>query len=190
MRIRSFAPVRYFLTAFAVSVWCLHAHEFGGITASNVTVTEYDGLTPIVQIHATRIFTDYERHGFFRIGVLPVSVVENAHIEIQSVESLTNALLALHEWTRAAAARRSEIRHIEIALGNEPQPRLTASRARVADNGMLELSNVLVAGPNGEEISAACGVLQVAGNVAGRLSLNINGRPEELFPLKSKDKTP
>src|ERR1035437_1821123 len=93
-----------------------NAMDLIGMSAVDVTTCEYDSknVTLVdVQIHAARLFTDYERHGFFRIGLLPIPVAEDIQIEIRSADCLTNALSGLHFGNEPSLAeRRFEFRKI------------------------------------------------------------------------------
>jgi hypothetical protein len=161
------------------------------MTGNDVTLSEYRGLLLIAQVHTTRIFTDYERRGFFRIGLLPIPVAENVQIQIESAECLTNALFALHDWEQlSVGVRRLELRNLQITMFGEKQPRLCATAARIGKNGSIELSNISLTGFEGQKIFIARGILQIAGNDAGRLSWNTDGSTHELYPLNLKTKTP
>ncbi len=161
-------------------------------TVSDVTSCEYNGLELVDQVHAARIFVDYERRGFFRIGLLPIPVAENVQIQIQSADCLTNALLALHSWNQPSAGlRRLELRNLEIRLIGEKQPRLCAAGARVGQDGALELSTVSVFNAAGQPTSIPKATLQVAGSAAGWLRWNVDGQPQDVFLFNStSNKTP
>jgi hypothetical protein len=154
----------------------------------DLTFSEYNptNLSLVVQIHAGRLFTDYERRGFFRIGLLPVPVAEKVQIQIQATECLTTALWMLQDWKHPATGfRRLEFRDLQISLLGEGRPRLCAAGARIGRNGALELSDVLVTGLSGQKISIARGILQVTGNETGRFSWKADDRPQQLFPFKT-----
>jgi hypothetical protein len=160
--------------------------------ANDLTTVEYDGLTPVSQVHVDRIFIDYERRGFFRIGLLPIPVAENVQIQIRSVDCLTNAMFALHSWDQpSVGVRRLELRNLEIKLIGEKQPRLSAAVARVGQDGVLELSAVSVFDPTGWQTSIPKAALQAAGSSAGWVHWNSDGHPQDIFPFRpTPDKTP
>jgi len=171
----------------------VNAREPVGKTVSDVTLSEYSSnLSLIAQVHAVRLFTDYERRGFFRIGLLPIPVAENVQIQIQSADCLTNAMLALHSWNQpSVGVRRLELRNLEIKLFGEKQSRLRAVTARVGQNDTVELSAVSVFGIAGQQASIPKATLQIAGSSAGWLRWNFDGHPQELFVFKpTSDKTP
>jgi hypothetical protein len=172
----------------------LNAADFAGASADDVTLSEYNfkDLSLLTQVHADRLFKDYEHHGFFRIGLLPVPVAENVQIQIQSADCLTNATLALSSWNQpSAGVRRLELRNLEIKLFGDRQPRLSAVSARVGRDGVLDLSAVSVFNVAGGQMSIPKAILQVAGSSAGWLHWNYQGQPQEIFLFKpTPDETP
>jgi len=183
-------------TAIALS-WmsCANASDWAGMTANEVTTCEYDSKNftlMVAQIHAAKLYADYERHGFFRIGLLPIPVAEDVQIKIRSADCLTNALSSLHFWNEPSlAVRRFELRNIEIKSFDEKQPRLSASLAHIGQNGVLELTTVSVFNDMGQRTSFPKAVLQVAGSSAGWLRGNSDGHSQELFLFKPTSvKTP
>jgi hypothetical protein len=183
--------------AFGVEVMlCLpevNAAGLAGGTVQDVGIAEYSSkdLSLVARVHASQIVTDYERHGFFRIGLLPIAVADNVQLQISSAGCLTNALSALREWRQpSVGARRLELRNLEITMVGEARPRLRASRARIGNDSSLELFNVSSSGAEGQPVAFGKGALQIAGSSAGRLSWDVAGRTEELFPLNPKTKEP
>jgi hypothetical protein len=177
-----------------VSLPSLNAVELVGASANDVTSSEYNSkdLSLVAQVHAAHLFTDYERRGFFRIGLLPIPVAENVQIQIRSADCLTNALLGLHFWNQpSVGVRRLELRNLEIKLFGEKQPRLSAATARVGQDGILELSTVSMLNATGQPLSIPKATLQAAGSSAGWLHWNFDGQPQDVFLFKpASDKTP
>jgi hypothetical protein len=161
---------------------------------TEVTISEYgsNNLSLIIQVHAARVFVDYEPWGFFRIGLLPMLVAENVQVKIQSAECLTNALADLRSWHRPASGyRQLELRNLEITMNGENQPRLRAAVARIGPDGTVKLSTVAVRTAAGQEVSLLKATLQIFGPSAGRLCWNSGGHQEERFILHATtDKTP
>lgn len=197
MKIPSLILRNFCIALAGVALWLSHmsranAAGFFGTGANDVTMVEYDGLLPIAQVHVARMFIDYERRGFFRIGLLPIAVVENVQIQIHSADCLTNAMFGLHSWSQpSVGAGRLELRNLEIRLFGEKQPRLSAAFAHVGQDGVLELSTVSLFNATGQQTSIPKAVLQAAGSSAGWLRWNFDGHQEELFLFKpTSDKTP
>ena len=172
----------------------VNAVELVRTTVSDVTLSEYSSkdLSLVAQVHTVRLFTDYERRGFFRIGLLPILVAENVKIQIQSADCLTNAMLALHSWNQPpVGVRRLKLRNLEIKLFGEKQPRLSAASARVGQDGTLELSTISVFNDTGQQTFIPKAALQVGGSSAGWLRWNFDGQPQNTFLFKpTSDKTP
>jgi hypothetical protein len=199
LEVKFFVLSRICLVSVSAVLWMLltpvvSVAGLAGTTANEVTLSEYDSkdLSLVFQVHAARIFTDYERRGFFRIGLLPIPVAEDVQVQIQSADCLTNALFALRSWNQpSVGVRRLELRNLEIKLFGEKQSRLRAVTARVGQNGTVELSTVSVFGIAGQQASIPKATLQIAGSSAGCLHWNFDGRSQELFVFKpTSDKTP
>lgn len=199
LEVKFFVLSRICLVSVSAVLWMsltpvVSVAGLAGTTANEVTLSEYDSkdLSLVFQVHAARIFTDYERRGFFRIGLLPIPVAEDVQVQIQSADCLTNALFALRSWNQpSVGVRRLELRNLEIKLFGEKQSRLRAVTARVGQNGTVELSTVSVFGIAGQQASIPKATLQIAGSSAGCLHWNFDGRSQELFVFKpTSDKTP
>lgn len=174
--------------------WAFDVNASGlvGTGAKDLTTVEYDGLTPVSQVHTARLFVDYERRGFFRIGLLPMLVAENVQVQIRSADSLTNGLFALHSWNQLSAGGQClELRNLEIKMFGEKRPRLSAAIARDGQDGVLELTTVSVFNATGQQTSISKAALQAAGSSAGWLRWNSDGHPQQLFLFKPTSvKTP
>jgi hypothetical protein len=151
--------------------------------ASDVTICEYSskGTAVIGEIHAGRIFTDYQRFGFFRIGILPVLAVDDVQVKIQSAEYLTNGLDDLESWQPSSGLRHMEIRNLQILVSGEQQPRLRAAIARPGRNGTVNLATVTFSESTGAPLSLPQATLQISGPSAGLLAWNSAGHAEKYF---------
>jgi len=173
--------------ALAWTSWA-NAMDLIGMSARDVTSCEYDSkdYTLIVaQIHTARLFTDFEKHGFFRIGLLPIPVAEDVQIEIRSADCLTNVLSGLHFGNEPSLGeRRFELRNLEIKSFDEKQPRLSARLARIARDGTLELSNVSITSCTGGPTFIPKATLQITNPSVGWVSWNSGGQPQGFFLFK------
>ena len=159
-----------------------------GSSAKSLTFSVYNpkDLSPEMVIHADGIFTDYERRGFFRIGLMPVLVADNVRIEVQSVEGLTNILSALHSWIRpGAGAQRLNLKHLEIAVRGETQPCLRAAAGQIGSEGAIQLTSVSASDGSGHQMFMPSAALQLTGPAGGQLSWIRNGQPECLRLIKT-----
>jgi len=185
----SFLLVLAFCLALAPAVLAQNSDS-----ATGVTISEYDStdMTPTGQIHAGRFFIDYERWGFFRIGVMPLLVVDNVQVEIRSAEYLTNALADLKSWHQPARSlRQMELRDLEISITGEKHPRLRAASARIGPEGAVRLSTVTVLDGAGQTVTLPNARLQLSGASAGQLEWK-NGANLEKQPVfqPSSNQTP
>jgi len=165
---------------------CAHAGGIIGASLNDASVSEYDGLQLIARVHTTRAFVDHEKWGFFRLGLLPIPVIEGVQVQILSARCLTNVLSDLNSsWNSSSGdLRRLEFRNIEISLLGEKEPRLHATVARVGRSGVLELSNVSVSLDGGGPVSIPKATLQISGPASGCLSWNAGGKGVELSVFK------
>jgi len=153
------------------------------------TFYEYKGLSPVVEVHAANIFSDYEHWGFFRIGILPMAVADHVQVKIQSAQYLTNALAEVKLWHQAS--RQLEIRNLEIWLCGEKEPRLRAALARIGRDGALKLSDVTFSDDGGGQRSLPKATMQIGGPSVGYLSWDSKGHREQHFVFQIlSDKKP
>lgn len=178
-----------FLLAAMLSFQTRHAVAgLAGAQTDDLTISEYaphGGLEMTVDIHASRVFQDFQRWGFFRIGALPLLVAENVRITVPSEQCLTNAFADLDGWRPPDSQfRRFELRNLEITMRGEDQPRLRAGSARIGSGGAVNLKNATVCGSDGWQPVIPAATLQVSGAAAGRLSWNSAGQRKECFILE------
>ena len=88
-------------------------------------------------IRIDRVYTGMERKGFFRIGVLPVGVLEGVTVELQQTNRLTNCLDRLNYWLTPQTASRLELRHARIECS--PTNRLEAGLMQIDKHGIWNL---------------------------------------------------
>jgi len=177
-----------FLVLWLPSPGRILAGELFAPSADHLTLTEYDDVRPIVKIQAARVFLDHERIGFFRLGLVPLAVVQGAQVQLESADRLTNALASMNSWNLGSRSlRRMEIRELELSLLGEPEPRLRAATARANAAGALELSKVSLPGRPAGSIAKA--TLQLTGPAAGCLRWNDGDKMTELFVLKPSTTT-
>ena len=145
----------------------------GGIGLKGGVISLYSGTEegPATVVRLDQAYADYESKGFFRIGLLPIGVMEGVTFELPHRESLTNSLAQLHRWLGARAAKRLELRRVTFLVSAPVTNRLAAGRARVSLDGTLQLLDGVnfISGTN--QLQAGRGVLQVTGEQAGQLIL-------------------
>lgn len=146
-------------------------HLPGGWKAKGVVIPFYIGTDPqpTVIFRVERIYTDHQRKGFFRIGALPIAVMEGVTLEIRSLDSLTNSLVQLHQWLGPQAANRLELRRATIHITMTATNHLQVGRVHVAPGGKWALLDGVCYSAGTNQIQATSGTLQVAGEHTGEL---------------------
>ena len=145
----------------------------GRLSARGIVTTFYEGTEqpPSLVVRIESVHTDYQRKGFFRIGLLPVGVMEGIAFELNHPDNATNSLALLLQWLGPHSAKTLELRRLTLLVPVGATNRLESARARVGAGGKLDLFDgvSLVSGTN--QLRAARGALQIAGAHAGELVL-------------------
>lgn len=142
----------------------------GRFKADGVVAPFYDGIeqTPSMVMRADAIYTDYERKAFFRIGVLPLGVMEGVTFELRRPESLTNSLANMRRWVGAQAAKRFEFRKVNFLVFEGSTNRLESGRARFISDGSWELLDGVRFHSGTNQVAAPRATLQIAGEHTGQ----------------------
>jgi hypothetical protein len=143
----------------------------GNVLARGAVITIYQGTEqkPSMIVRANTIFRDYQRKSFFRIGVLPIGVMEGVTFDVRHVESITNSLAQLDHWLGPRAASRLELRQVTIQITATVTNRLQAGRIHVLPGGKWELADDVRLQVGTNQMQAARATLQVAGEGTGTL---------------------
>jgi hypothetical protein len=145
----------------------------GRFSTRGIVMSFYEGIEqpPALVVRIESVYTDHQRKGFFRIGLLPVGVMDGVALELNHSEYWTNSLAHLHQWLGPHSAKTLELRRLTLLVPAGVTNRLESARARVGAGGKLDLFDgvSLVSGTN--HLRAARGALQVAGARTGELVL-------------------
>ncbi|MBI4325061.1 MAG: hypothetical protein HY674_07325 [Chloroflexi bacterium] len=115
-----------------------------------------------------KVFTEYQRRGFFRIGLLPLVVMDGVKIDFRQVDAASSALARLPQELKPwAGSRMLELRDVKFAFPVEPKERLRAGKVRWLENGQWQLSNGVTIQMTTNKVKVAQATLQVAGPSAG-----------------------
>lgn len=158
--------------------------KLGNSKAEKVAASFYFGKerTPSLVIRANRIYTDYERKGFYRIGLLPLQVLEDVTIEVRRSDFVIGNSDQLTKWFTTRAATRTEIRNFTILTGTEEQTRLTSSLARITSQGDCDLFGLVRLHSGTNITTASHATLKLGGPQIGELILlTSTPRTNQLF---------
>ena len=118
-----------------------------------------------------KIHTEYQRRGFFRIGLLPLVVMEGVKIDFRQANAASSALARLpKEMKPWAGSRMLELRDVKFAFRAEPKERLRAGKMRWLENGQWQLSNGVTIQMTPNEVQVQQALLQIAGPSAGTVA--------------------
>jgi hypothetical protein len=161
--------------------------------AKGVLVPFYHGDPP--QLAATfkvqRVFTDYQRRGFLRIGLLPFLAAEEVTIEARNPALLEAALQSLRKWAETGDRKKLvELRQVKIVFPAAAGVSLEAGKVRLADHGDWALENGVRVQSVGEAITAASAALRVSGPEAGLLRWEQDGKPRSMNLFRTDSPTP
>jgi hypothetical protein len=171
--------VRHIATAAALLVSAVAARPlaaFDGFSspARNVVVPLFttNRPQPFAFVKAGRVYEDFQRAGFFRIGALPVLALDDIHIRVPDP---ADAALALSKAT-AALDPRVDLRRVldgrgvEILVGTDPRTQIRARRLRVLDAATWQLDDVVVARGDEAPTALSRGWLHTSGPRAGEFT--------------------
>ncbi len=93
----------------------------------------------IPQVHGVTITAaaarrEYERRGFFRIGLLPLFVLEGVKVELNtaSFSSVTNAVARISDWVSKQGRSKCELRNVSFSRTGEEPVFLEVGRIRIS----------------------------------------------------------
>ncbi len=144
---------------------------YGRLKANGIITAFYDSSNsaPAIIFRANKLYTDYEHIGFFRIGVLPIVVIEDLTIELNRPESITGIITNLHSWIGKEATSRIEIRKIKILVLNDTTNYLQSGRAKFISNHSCELLDGVSVSAGNIQILAPSAKLQLSDKGQGMI---------------------
>jgi hypothetical protein len=139
--------------------------------AQNLAIPRYSEPEKVLYavIRVDKVYTEYEKKGFFRIGALPVVVLEGVTYEVKDPAPAATNLVRLRTWLGGDTGRHLELRGVKIVVS--PDSRLEGGRLLFLDNDRWQLTGGvrLITGP--KELRAESATFRVAGERAGELIL-------------------
>jgi hypothetical protein len=136
---------------------------------------------PAAVLRIEKVYTDFQRRGFFRIGLLPMLVAEGVEVELRSQEHILAALKQVGDYLqRRGRATTLELRRVVIELPGRSAPRLEAGRVRFRPEGSWELAGGVRWRGASAEVQASSGTFCPAGDRAGQLLMATDNGPVEV----------
>ena len=117
------------------------------IAARRVVVPLYaDNVpTPAATLQIDELRNEFERRGFFRIGLLPLWVAQGVHIDLKDPSRLDLVLSRLARWRpRSVRQYPIEWHDVRLTVPGCIVPILEVGRLRVGPDGRLVLSDGIV----------------------------------------------
>ena len=146
------------------------------------------GNSPAAIVRVDKVYTEYEKHGFFRIGALPIGVLEGVTFEAKDASPQGRNLERLASWLGADAGSHLELRGVRFIAS--PSSSLEAGRLRPTGRERWELSGgvAFVRGTN--TLRADKATIQVTGPNAGLLILQTTPPSTNTFLFCNSTATP
>src|ERR1019366_4949309 len=144
-----------------------------GCSLTGGVIDLYGGadVRPVLRVRLDKVYTDYERKGFFRIGLLPIGVLEGVTFQVEHPDSVTNSLGQMYRWLGGKSARRLELRRVTFLVLGAVTNRLEAGRGRVVAEGKLDLLDGVSFVSGTTQMRAGRARLQITGQQAGQIIL-------------------
>jgi len=139
-----------------------------------------DKSRPAALLHVEKASIAGQRHGFLRVNILPLLVLEKVEIDFNAAPADAGALgylaTAFETLGRTSAA---ELHDVSIVVGG--QRVVAAAQARLGEDGSVHLCGVTLRGQEGRALDAV--TLYTTGRKAGEVAYQMNGetQTEKLF---------
>lgn len=130
-------------------------------------------------VHVEKAYLDYERKGFFHIGVLPVGALEGVTIEVRDTRSAGEAFQQMQRWLGAGSGRRVELRQVKFLFSTNS---LEAGKVQCRAGDRWELLDGVRLVCGGNEARARRATLQISGQDAGQVVLEETPELTYSFP--------
>jgi hypothetical protein len=150
--------------------WLLNSH----MRITKAVMPEYldFGSKPAAIFRADQIYEDYQRRGFFRIGVLPMVVLEGLSLELCDTNQLSVALTrtSTHFGSKGKASNAVEGRNFSLSFSGQKNAVIHAQIVRLESGTEWRLQEGTVDQPGAASISFRRATLTIVGPKAGELA--------------------
>lgn len=157
----------------------------GGVALQHAVIPLYkDGSAKLsALVRVDKAYVDYERRGFFRIGMLPVVVLDGATIEAEDTNDPMSSLAEVERWVATKTGQRVEMRRVKIIFSPGIYVEAGLAQCRSDDHWDLLKGVHFVSGA--EEGRASRGVVVLTGARAGQVILDSAPRQTRIFQAAS-----
>ena len=116
---------------------------------------------PVAVLRIERLSTEYEKRGFFRVGLLPKVVFTGVAVELDSIERLPAALANLQRVIeRSRQGHQWEMRLVRVTVRNGPANILAIGRVAPEGSKAWRLENISHIRADGQARTLATGCLR------------------------------
>ena len=153
------------------------------ITAKGMVIPLFVGSEskPTALVRVKELRNDYRRVGFFRIGAMPLVVLDGLTIELRHTKNLSASLKEIHKGVLINKhPNLLEARDVRIIIAAESAPRIQAKTMRFVDAGQWRFFNGILFAGSDHPVHFSQGTLQLEGQSPGRFTCRSEGRAEEL----------
>lgn len=97
---------------------------------------------PAAVITIDKLSVDFQRKGFFKIGVLSYLACDGVDIRVYDSEEICRAIADLLQHVSENSGRQILVRNLSVYLGDSTNPVLRAEKVRITKSGRCELASV------------------------------------------------
>lgn len=138
-------PIQNVIMKVVVALWCVVLWSASGLFAEGIRWQPQQGaikgiVIPIYpdkgacaagSLRIGRVYSSHARLGFFRIGLLPVVMLDTVRLEVKEEGAWADLLgRACERMEGLAVGRACELKHFEVVFPHESKPRLKAAAAQ------------------------------------------------------------
>ena len=152
-----------------------------GMSVQRAVVPLYPtgSFKPSAVVRVDRAFLDYQHKGFFRIGFLPIGVLDGVTIEARDTTNPTTSLACLRRWLGSKAGQRVEMRRVKFLISSTVT--LEAGLARCGAGNRWDLLDGVRFVSGDGEVQAPRGTLELAGPRGAQVILETTPRTTNTF---------
>lgn len=139
------------------------------IRNARIALRTGDSVNPVAHVRADKIRQDHQKRGFFKIGFLPLVVIENLSIQVSEGDGWRSALPELPRNVPGEPGLRHALqaRGFELTFSGCPGGSIRAETAHWDPRGGITLMNGTVHKPGSAVVRFKRGEFKLTGTLAG-----------------------